>query len=213
MQPMLGIVGAALAVSVCFVPAAQGQYYGQPPGGGYQPSGGPPPQRTVVHRYGLFVGGGLGLGSLSFEDLNGNETSEGAGSLHGNIGFQFTPRFALLLDGWLMGRQDNAYDTVIQTVSTIAGQLSFTPQLYGRLGLGFAQFQIQDAYGFAEAYTDPVSALMLGGGFEVIHTPTFSLDIELRVGTGFYDDGKLTNFALAASINWHQIAYGGPPAY
>ncbi|RMH39518.1 MAG: hypothetical protein D6689_16250 [Deltaproteobacteria bacterium] len=208
---------AAAALWLGWTASARAQGYPPPPppgapgaapaGPGY---GAAPSLRNPFgywRRSGLFGGIGLGAGSMQFDAIDTNETdSHSAVSLHGDIGWMFTPRLGVVLDVWGLAFGDDHYDNVtyIQTIATVGAQFYFTPILWGRLGLGSAQFSVQ-VDGDTAGETDTVAGWMGAVGIEALSSPRFSVDVEGRVGSGFYEDGTLTNIAIAVSVRWHAL--------
>ncbi len=224
MMKKLGLGGAALAAILFVLPssaAAQG-YPPPPPGGGGGAGMGPPPapagptqdERGFWPRYGIYGGVGLGGGNMTLEPdgCPECEDSKSGFSFHFNIGYRLNPQLGVFLDGWGMASQDDEFVdvTYVHAIGTVGVQYHFTPMLYGRFGLGSAQFSV-NVDGIEEEATETVPGFMAGAGFEALHSPNLSVDVELRVGSGFYDDGTLTNAALAVSVNWHQLWLRPPP--
>lgn len=194
--------------------AAWAQSYPPPPGAG--PGAGPPPSQppsTVgpdgyFQRWGLYGGFGLALGNLSYDYDGADEDQHRAAGVHGDIGWRINPRVGISLDGFVMFYPEEDYygDTVIlHVVNTIALQYWATPQLWLKGGLGLAQLQRSYGDGGPNDVSETVGGLLLGAGYEVLSTPGFSMDLGLRIGTGFYDGANVTNAAVTFSVNWHSM--------
>lgn len=209
--------GLAALVALAIVSAssaAWAQSYPPPPGAG--PGAGPPPSQPpsavgpdgYFQRWGLYGGFGLALGNMTF-DCDGCEDDqlESVG-LHGDIGWRINPRVGISFDFYGMAHpEDTAFGTLtlVHAVNTIALQYWATPQLWLKGGLGVAQMQLHYDDGGPPDTSDTVGGIMLGAGYEVLSTPSFSLDLSLRIASGFFEDGTATNAGVAFSVNWHSM--------
>ena len=50
-----------------------------------------------------------------------------------------------------------------------------------------------------------VAGAMVAGGYELLSSPQFSLDAELRAGSGFFEGGNVNNVSLSLAIHWHSL--------
>jgi hypothetical protein len=145
----------------------------------------PPPDPRV----GLFGGFGLHAGNMSCEGDNCPSFRKGGG-FDGHIGWAFTPKIALIGDLYFLGStEDNL--TITQTFATIGVRAWLVPIIWVQGGLGNAHATFNyDAgiFGNIESRTDDVPGLVVAAGLELLRSPRFSLDLELRLGLGFYGD-------------------------
>ena len=150
-----------------------------------QASSEPPPDPRV----GLFGGLGLHAGNMSCEGENCPSFRKGGG-FDAHLGWAFSPKLGLLGDVYFLGStEDNL--TITQTIATIGVRYWVVPILWVQGGLGNAHATFNyDAgvFGNLESKTDDVPGLTLAAGLELLRSPRFSLDLELRAGWGFYKD-------------------------
>jgi hypothetical protein len=165
----------------------------------------PPPDPRV----GLFGGFGLHAGNMSCEGENCPSFRKGGG-LDGHIGWAFTPKIALIGDLYFLGStEDNL--TITQTFATIGVRAWLVPIIWVQGGLGNAHATFDyDAgiLGNFESHTDDVPGLVIAAGLELLRSPRFSLDLEVRAGFGFYgdegDEADTTgrNTSLGVGFTW-----------
>jgi len=160
--------------------------------------GGPPPARGV-YRGGLVFGGSLGLGLISSD--NCGPYCGSAGSIEGHIGGMLNPRLALMGDFWgAAHRWDDAYGsgTTYQGIYVVAVQYWATDFLWLKGGAGFAQLEVS-------GLPDESGPGILGAiGVEVVQSYNFALDLQFRLGHGFYDTGPdVNNLAFMVGVNWY----------
>jgi len=179
---------AALAAAAPAAQAQDGRYYTAPP----------PPARD-----GWNVGFGLGGGDLSCEGRGCDGVTE-AGSFDVQVGSMLRPRLRVLGELWVMGHtEDNL--TISQAILTGGLQYWIIERLWVRGGIGVASASARydGAFVDLEDQTENVFAVAGGVGFEVVSRPTFAFDIQIRGGTGFYDDVKARNAALVLGLTWY----------
>lgn len=172
-----------------------------------QPAPPPPPDP----RLGLFGGFGLHAGNLSCEGTSCPDFRE-AGGISGHLGYAFSDRLGVVLDVWTMGSTENRL-TIVHTISTLGVRYWVAPVIWLQGGLGHAnaRFRYDASVVQLQHRTEDVPALMLGGGIELVRGKRFALDLQLRVGFGFYgedDDGDGRadttgrSASLAAGLTW-----------
>jgi hypothetical protein len=204
---------AIVAVALLALPSlanAQAPGQSQPPPG-YAP---PPPgyAPTVVapprERAGFLIGIGIGAGSIEVIGNNGENLDQfEGGSFSLQIGGLINPRFGLMLDTWSVVHEDDEDDgygddyTISHNITTIAAQYWLTPRFWIKGGIGRANYSVRSWLGELESEDGP--ALLGGLGYEVLHSRTFALDLQLRVGAGEYEEGTLQNGALLLGLNWY----------
>jgi len=168
-----------------------------------QPYYGAPPPVRGVYRSGLVLGGSLGAGAIS--SSNCGPYCGAAGAIEGHIGGMLTPRLALMGDFWGTAHHwDDGYGTgtTYHGLYTIAVQYWATEILWLKGGLGFAQL----IFGYdGESVPDENGPGIMGAiGVEVLQAYNFALDLQFRVGRGFYDTGPdVTNLAFMIGVNWY----------
>jgi hypothetical protein len=208
---------AVAALATFLVPALAGaQPYGPPPG---PPPGGPgyggggyymPPPPPLV-RQGLAIGFGFGLGGMNSQsgagdcqDCNGNPAAVG---IDFHIGGMINPNLALLLEIWGTGRQLDAagFATLTQTMLLGAVQYWLTPMFWLKGGLGFSSLNISYNDGGPDDNVDSGTGVMGAAGFEVLHSPLFAIDLQLRLGVGTYHgvDDKISTGMFGVGFNWY----------
>jgi hypothetical protein len=190
--------GIALAVMIGSASIAHAQYapgYGPPPG--YYP---PAPR---MYRSGLVLGVGVGFGLISAADCGDICGGVLSGEFH--IGGMMNPRLAVMADFW--GNVRNSSDlstTVWNGIYTGALQYWATDILWLKGGAGLAHMQLTDN-GSGFAFGDEWGfGLMGAAGLEVVQSSTFALDLQLRLGHGFFSQGgDVNNVALMVGFNWY----------
>jgi hypothetical protein len=166
-------------------------------------------------REGATFGVGVGGGTIGCSDRDGNDCG-GSGDLDAaglsfRAGFMLNPSLALSADLWGMGRTEDdgaASVTVSQAIAaaTLRGWLA--PQVWLQGGLGVARSAADVDAGDGEievmSETDYVPAATAGIGVEVISTDAMALDLELKAGTGLYeDDIQIYNVSLGAGVSFY----------
>ena len=189
-------VAITLAVLLGSVSAANAQY---PPGYGPPPGYGAP----RMYRDGLVVGFGLGFGVISAPDCGDVCGGAFSGELH--LGGMLNPRMAVMADLWSNIRDvPNSDATAWSGIYTAALQYWATDIIWLKGGLGLGHMQIYsnvdnftygDEWGFAA---------MGAAGIEVVHASNFALDLQLRLGRGFYSQGgDVNNFGFMVGLSWY----------
>jgi len=160
------------------------------------------PDATV--RDGWNFGVGIGGGEISCGGPGCDGVTE-AGSLDLQVGKMLRPRLRALLDIWGMAHQEEDI-SVNQSIFTAGLQVWLFSRLWVRGGLGFARAAFTYDGSLGDTETDDAQTVfgLAGGiGFEILSRRTFALDIELRGGTGFYDDIRAHNGAFNVGITWY----------
>jgi uncharacterized membrane protein YtjA (UPF0391 family) len=164
----------------------------------------PDAQTAARARHGLVLGGSLGVGSISCDGADCGDLN-GAGALDLHVGGLIAPDMALLLDGWAMSHSDGDRATFTHAIVTAAFRYWIVPQLWVQGGVGLAEARwhySRDIVDF-ESRSDQVPAIMGAVGLEVLSSRTFALDLELRGGTGFFeDDTRVRNVSLGVGVSW-----------
>lgn len=155
-------------------------------------------------RSGLTGGVALGVGHLGCDSNECDQLVEAAG-ISAHLGGMLAPRLALVGDLWGMSHQDGR-STVSQTILTAA--LRWWPAdviwLSGGVGVARASFHYDgDLVEFMNR-SDTVPGLMAAAGVEVVRSNTFALEVQVRAGTGIYDeDERIRNYALSIGASFY----------
>jgi hypothetical protein len=153
---------------------------------------------------GVTFGGGVGVGHITCEgaDCGGVNT---AGGLMLHVGGMLNPSVALLGDAWgMLHREDRA--TFSQGM--LMGAVRWWPiqrfWIGGGVGIAVAEWKYDADVVELTNRSAVVPAGMLNAGIELISSRSFSLDVELRGGTGFYDhnDVQIRNVMLGVAVNF-----------
>jgi hypothetical protein len=201
-------LGIGIVTLLGSLPAAQAQYAAPPPQYAppppYYP---PPPPPRGVYRGGLLIGFGIGAGDIQASNCGDVCGGAGAGEFH--IGAMLNPRLALMGDFWINIHPwtiGGVSGQTIHDINTFALQYWATDQLWVKGGAGFGRMQLQtnDAYSGYTFGDETGFALMGAGGFEVVQSVNFALDLQLRVGHGFYSGGgDVNSFSFLVGFNWY----------
>lgn len=153
---------------------------------GYNP---PPPEPPA--RVGLELGFGLYGGEINCENENGDfcdgVTEAGGIDLHAN--WFFTPQLGIFGDVWPMVHTDEDW-TFTHNIVTLGVKWRPVPilTLAGGLGSAQARLRYEGPLVEAEAETDVVGAVMFSAAVEIVRARGWAIDLQARIGTGFYDD-------------------------
>lgn len=155
-------------------------------------------------RDGLAIGVELGGGHMECEGEGCDGVTE-AGELGLNVGVMLTPNLAIMADGSIMGHTEDRL-TLTHAMATVGPQLWLGP-FWVRGGVGVARASFNYDAGIIDIgdKTETVPAAMAALGVEVISTKDFALDVRLRGGTGFFNDGdtQVRNLSLGVGANWY----------
>ena len=215
--PFAFLVVGAISISASsawaqpgLTPPGQAQPYAQP----YAPAPyyAPPvqvPQRA--ERTGFHLGISAGVGVL--ESDAGEFVCEGcepvAGTFDIHVGTMLTPRFALQGEYWLQSQNIDADGraSIRQDMFMVAGQYWITPRFWAKGGIGAAVFTLNwdDSYDTQTETLGSGLALEFALGYELIHSRTFSLDAQLKLGSGTYEDRdeEVTASSVSLGVNWY----------
>jgi hypothetical protein len=179
--------------------AAQAQY------GAPRPYYGPPPAARGVYRSGLVFGGSVGAGGIYAQDCD--VYCGAAGMIEGHIGGMLNPRLALVGDFWgSVHPWEDLYGTgtTYHGIYTFGVQYWVAPIVWLKGGLGFGHMQLQGDNDIAPFGEESGLAAMGAGGVEVVQSYNFTLDLQLRLGHGFYTGGgDVNNVGFMVGINWY----------
>lgn len=173
--------------------------YGQPPP--YYP---PPPPPRGVYRSGMLIGVGGGFGAVAAENCGDACGGALAGEFH--IGGMLNPRLAVMFEIWGAAHpwSDGGYNrTTSNTFMTGALQYWLTDIVWLKGGMGLGYMRISTEGVFIDG-DETGLAIWGGAGVEVLQSYNFALDLQFRVGNGFYDQGgSAQNYAFLAGVSWY----------
>ena len=188
----LATVVAAVMALLALVPGVASARPGGEPssGSGYYESNSS--GSAIPLRRGLILGFGLGIGDMSADsgpiDCIGCSYNPLAGAFDFHIGGMLNPRLALLFELWgaLKTLDASGTESLVQTMAMVAAQYWLAPRLWIKGGLGAAHL----SYSYDDGYSDPIDdglGAMGAVGYEILISPRFAIDLQLRLGTGSYE--------------------------
>jgi hypothetical protein len=201
-------LGVVLLTVLGSVSIAEAQGYPPP----YYPPPPPPPPHGV-YRSGLVFGFSGGVGAIHGD--NCGDACGVAGLVEGHLGGMISPRAALLFEIWVADHPWSSGGSSFETFNTFftgAAQYWVNDIVWIKGGLGVAELREDFDIPYASYYRSTTSditgfALFGAAGVEVLQSYNFALDIQFRVGNGFYsqDGGSLSaqNYGLLVGFNWY----------
>jgi hypothetical protein len=156
-----------------------------------------------MYREGLVVGGGLGFGGISADQCG--DVCGGVFSFEGHIGGMMNPRMAVMIDLWANVRNSTSLDAAVWNgIYTGALQYWLTDIVWLKGGIGAGHMQLTsngDGVPFGDEWG---LAIMGAGGVELVQAGTFALDLQLRLGHGFFSEGgDVNSLGFMAGFNWY----------
>lgn len=127
-----------------------------------------------------------------------------AGGFSVHIGGMVTPSLALLGEVWGMAHTEDSL-TASQVLATANVRAWIVPRLWVQGGVGVARSKLtfDDSVIMASSTSSTVPAAVAAVGVDIVQTPVFGLDIELRAGSGLYrDDVRIYNAALGVGASF-----------
>lgn len=165
-----------------------------------------------ANRRGIMVGIGLNGGHMLFEDADGSSGESFNQSYGGevHVAYMVSKRLALSLEGWGMYHAYTNFfgteSTVSHVIATIGPQFWVLPRLWIRGGLGYARAswtnEIPITGDVVQGETENRPGVSFGLGLEVVSGPNFALDVQLRGGTGFYENAEASNVGVGVGLTW-----------
>jgi hypothetical protein len=210
-------LGVVLLTVLGSVSVAEAQGYPPPY---YPPPPPPPAQPRGVYRAGVIYGFSAGLGAIGQSSYGGvgcGSQCGAAGLLEGHLGGMIAPRAALMFEVWGADHPwsdgaGNSHET-FNTFVTGAGQFWLSDIFWLKGGLGLAYYHDTiNGYGYYGNYSAVVSSasgfgIFGAGGIEVLQSYNFALDIQGRIGSGFYsqygNSFSVQNYAVMVGFNWY----------
>lgn len=181
------------------------------PYGAQQPYGALPPPLPPQERSGFNIGVSLGLGVMESDagELACNGCEPVAFSFDVHAGKMLSSRFALLGEFGFQGQSLDSSGTssITQSIFSVAAQYWLHPRLWLKGGLGLSSLSLNYESGFgpeSESLGSGV-AMHLAAGAELMHTPTFALDVQLKTGAAGYEsrDETISNTSINLGVNWY----------
>jgi uncharacterized membrane protein YtjA (UPF0391 family) len=155
-------------------------------------------------RSGVTFGGALGFGHIACDGADCDGVNE-AGGIDVHVGGLVAPDLGIVLDLWGMSHNDDRA-TFSQAIVTGALRYWLVPRFWIQGGIGVAQATWTydaDVVQF-EDQSETVPAVMGAIGLELLSTRSFAMDVQLRAGTGLYeDDVRVRNVSLGLGVNWY----------
>ncbi len=178
--------------------------YGPPPGygPGYYPAPYYPPPRSVRSYRPFSLGGGLGLGALTFRDAFGHDAEPGL-SYTLRFGFGITHRWQVWL-GLEGAGASHANTGVYQTAYMMGAQCFALGSLYFRAGLGLSRQTYEQGLYLAD---ETGQAFMAGAGIELVQGYNLSLAVELSGTFARYSGKERTEVWTNTGLNFVLIFF------
>ncbi len=203
------IVGLAVVLLTVLGSVSVAEAQGYPPP--YYPPPPPPPPPRGVYRAGLVFGFAGGVGGIHSANCGDACGVAGVGEAH--LGGMISPRAAVMFEIWGADHpwSDNAGSSfeTINTFFTGAAQYWVNDIFWIKGGLGLAELRQTsgDYNGYYVGATDSGFALFGAAGVEILQSYNFALDIQFRIGNGFYSESgasfSVQNYALMVGFNWY----------
>jgi len=202
-------LGVVLLTVLGSVSIAEAQGYPPP----YYPPPPPPPPPHGVYRGGLVFGFAGGVGALHTN--NCGDACGVAGLAEGHIGGMINPRTAVMFEIWLADHPWSAGGNSFETINTFftgAAQYWVNDIVWVKAGLGVAELRetFNDYYNsyYSSTASDITGFALFGAaGVEILQSYNFALDIQLRIGNGFYSQNggsfSMQNYGLMVGFNWY----------
>ncbi|HEX2688339.1 MAG TPA: hypothetical protein VHN14_17030 [Kofleriaceae bacterium] len=159
-------------------------------------------------RSGLVLGASVDGGNIGCQTKNGDDCGNGAhpaGGFSVHAGAMLMPRIALIGEMWGMAHTQDSL-TATQVLGTVNLRGWVLPRLWLQGGVGVARSKLSfDSGGglMASATSSTVPAVNAAIGFELLQSSKFGLDVELRAGSGLYEeDVRIYNAALGVGVTF-----------
>ncbi len=156
-------------------------------------------------RQGVIIGGGVGVGHIACDGADCSGVNE-AGGINLQLGGMIAPDMGLLVDAWGMSHRDGDHATFTHAILTGAIRYWLVPRLWLSGGVGVAEASwhySSDVVDF-QSRSDTVPAVMGAIGLELLSSPAFAMNLELRAGSGFFEnDTRVRNVSLGLGVDWY----------
>ena len=167
-------------------------------------SASPPPPARVGFEGGFGVYGG----EINCENENGDfcDGVSEAGGIDLHLNYFFNPKLGIFGDVFPMAHSEDDW-TLTHTVVTAGLKWRPVPilTLAGGIGSAQARWKYRGIVNL-DAETDTVPALMLSAALEVLRGRSFAVDVQARIGVGFYEEDENNNGE--ADIKGRNVGFG-----
>jgi hypothetical protein len=158
-------------------------------------------------RAGLVLGATVDGGNIGCQTKSGDDCGNGAHAAGGfsiHVGALITPSIAILGEAWVMAHtEDSLTASQVLATANLRGWLTPRVWLQGGVGVARSKLTFDDGPVMASSDSSTVPAVFAAFGVEVLQTPNFGLDVELRGGSGLYrDDVRVYNAALGVGASF-----------
>lgn len=177
---------------------------------------------------GLLIGAGFAWQSITIDEFS--EDSESGMGLDLNLGWGFTPKFAVLFDGSGVSLDDDegGEDIVLGHFDLLArysfanAARAFVPYVEGGFGVRVLAQDDADFEGETGDVSLSGSAFTFGGGVQYFMTPKWAINANLKWTTGEFDEFQIDNVSfsgldidatttrLTLGISWYPMANRTP---
>lgn len=146
-------------------------------------------------RVGFEGGAGLYGGEINCENENGEfcdgVTEAGGFDLHAN--YFVNPKLGITLDIWPMFHTEDNW-TFTHNIVTVGAKWRPVPILTLTAGVGSAQAKLSyRGIVNLDSQTETVPSVMFAAALEVVRGRSFAIDLQARVGAGFYEEDENNN--------------------
>lgn len=158
-------------------------------------------------RSGVVIGATVQGGVIGCETKRGKDCGHGtlaAGGFSVHAGMMITPTLALLGEASVMAHTEDSL-TASQFLATANMRAWLTQRLWLQGGLGVARSKLsfEGRYATVSSVSATVPAVSAAVGFELVRSPTFGLDLELRAGSGLSrDDVRIRNASVGLGVTF-----------
>lgn len=165
----------------------------------------PPPRIGFEGGFGLY-GGDIRCRN----ETNNQNICEGvseAGGIDLHLNYFFNPKLGIFGDVFPMVHDEENF-TLTHTVVSAGVKWRPVPilTLAGGLGSAQARWNFKGIFSNVQAETDTVPALFLSAGVEIVRSKSWAIDLQARLGVGFYDEDNDNNGE--ADIQGKNIGFG-----
>lgn len=158
-------------------------------------------------RSGLVLGASIDGGNIGCQTKSGDDCGNGAhpaGGFSLHVGAMLTPAVAILGEAWGMAHtQDSLTATQVLVTANVRAWLVPRLWLQGGVGVARSKLSFDNSVISASTMSSTVPAVDAAVGLELVRSPMFGLDLELRGGTGLYrEDVRIYNAALGVGVSF-----------
>jgi opacity protein-like surface antigen len=156
---------------------------------------------------GWFLGGSLGVGSVTYSGNSISSDSQTATFFDVRLGGMLNERFAISTEFWSDGHRNEFDDSLAVTQNCLGLAMTYwvTPHLWLKSGLGTSRLTMYR--GGTELASHKGVGYTVGAGYEIVSRDSLSVDLSLRLlGSSFdtsTDDMGRSALSLHAGIAWY----------